>query len=287
MASGWADRSAAARGALAEAADVLGYDLPGLMADGPAETLEETSHQQPALLVAAVAALRGLGDDLPPPAFVAGHSVGEYAALVAAGSLAYRDALSLVQTRAQLMREAGTRHPGGMAAILGLDDATVEAACAGLSGVQVGNYNAPGQVVVSGTVDGVAAAVDALQAAGAKRIVPIRITVAAHSPLMAEASAAFNARVDALAVADARVPVVANVTARPITAADDVRAEMRAQLTHAVRWTASVEAMLAAGVTTFLEIGPGAVLGGLVKRIARGWPDVEVNVRSLGEPPAP
>lgn len=287
MASGWANRSAAARDALAEAAEVLGYDLPGLMADGPAETLEDTAHQQPALLVAAVAALRGLGDDLAPPAFVAGHSVGEYAALVAAGSLAYRDALALVQARARLMRDAGTRHPGGMAAILGLDDATVEAACAALPGVQVGNYNAPGQVVVSGTVDGVAAAVAALQAAGAKRVVPIRITVAAHSHLMAEASAAFNDRVDAVAVADARVPVVANVTAAPITAADDVRAEMRAQLTHAVRWTASVETMLAAGVTTFFEIGPGTVLGGLVKRIARGWPDVEVRVHALGEPPAP
>lgn len=285
MATGWANRSAAARDALAEAAAVLGYDLPALMADGPAETLEETSHQQPALLVAAVAALRGSAGTIPPPAFVAGHSVGEYAALVASGAVGYPDALRLVQARATLMREAGRRHPGGMAAILGLDDGVVEATCATVPGVQVGNYNAPGQVVISGTVDGVAQACEALQAAGAKRIVPIRITVAAHSHLMAEAAAEFNARVDALAVTDAGIPVVANVTAAPITAADDLRAEMRAQLTHAVRWTSSVETMLAAGVRTFYEIGPGTVLGGLVKRVARGWPDAEITVHALGEPP--
>lgn len=285
MGMAWAARSARARAALDEASDVLGAELVGLMADGPIDRLEETSRQQPALLIASVAALRAVADDLEPPAFVAGHSVGEYAALVAAGSLQYADALSLVGARSALMRDAGTTHPGGMAAILGLDDAVVEAACASIDGVMVGNYNAPGQVVISGTVEGVEAACAALTLAGAKRIVPIRITVAAHSHLMAEAASAFGALVDAVPVADAGVPVMANVSARPITSSAEVRTEMRDQLTHAVRWTAGIEAMLAAGVTTFYEIGPGAVLGGLVKRTARGFPDAAITVHALGEPP--
>lgn len=284
MGRAWAARSAAARQALVEASEVLGYDLPGLMAEGPAETLEETAHQQPALLVASVAALRAVADTLEPPAFVAGHSVGEYAALVAAGALSFRDALGLVQARARLMRDAGVRHPGGMAAVLGLDDDVVEAACAAVDGVQVGNYNAPGQVVVSGTVAGVAAVCEALTAAGAKRIVPIRITVAAHSHLMAEAAGRFNELVDGVPLVDARVPVMANATAAPLTAATDLRREMRDQLTSPVRWTAGVQEMLGAGVTTFYEIGPGAVLGGLVKRVARGFPDISVSVHALGEP---
>lgn len=286
MGRAWAARSVAARQTQAEAADVLGYDLPSMMTDGPAETLEETANQQPALLIASVAALRAVGDTLDPPAFVAGHSVGEYAALVAAGALSFRDALGLVQARARLMRDAGIRHPGGMAAILGLEDGVVEAACAAVEGVQVGNYNAPGQVVVSGTVAGVAAVCAALTAAGAKRIVPIRITVAAHSHLMAEAAGQFNELVDRVPVADARVPVMANAAAAPLSAAADLRQEMRDQLTNPVRWTAGVEAMLGAGVTTFYEIGPGAVLGGLVKRVARGFPDISVTVHALGEPPA-
>ncbi|MBK6769088.1 MAG: ACP S-malonyltransferase [Ardenticatenales bacterium] len=285
MGQAWAARSPLARAALDEASDVLGADLLSLMAEGPIDQLEETSRQQPALLVASVAALRAVADDLAPPAFVAGHSVGEYAALVAAGALRFADALSLVGARSALMRDAGTTHPGGMAAILGLEDAIVEAACAAIEGVMVGNYNAPGQVVISGTVDGVEAACAALTQAGAKRIVPIRITVAAHSHLMAEAASAFGALVDAVPVADADVPVMANVSSRPITASAEVRAEMRDQLTHAVRWTAGIEAMLVAGVTTFYEIGPGTVLGGLVKRTARGFPDAAITVHALGEPP--
>lgn len=286
MGQAWAARSAAARAALDEAADVLGQDLLACMARGPIEQLEETSRQQPALLIAAIAALRALRDELEPPAFVAGHSVGEYAAFVAADALGYADALALVQARSQLMREAGTKRPGGMAAILGLDDGTVEAVCERIDGVQVGNYNAPGQVVISGTASAVEAAGAALTAAGAKRIVPIRITVAAHSHLMTDAAAAFNVLVDDVTVAEARVPVMANASARPITAVADLRREMRDQLTHAVRWTEGIEAMLRVGVTTFYEIGPGSVLGGLVKRTARGFPDSVVTVHALGEPPS-
>lgn len=286
MGQAWATRSALARSALDEAADILGYDLPGLMAHGPIERLEETSRQQPALLVASVAALRAVRAELDSPMFVAGHSVGEYAALVASDALGYADALALVQARSNLMRDAGATRPGGMAAILGLNDPIVEAVCASVDGVQVGNYNAPGQVVISGTAVGVEAACVALTTAGAKRIIPIRITVAAHSHLMADAAAAFNVLVADVQVTDARVPVMANVSARPISTAAELRQEMREQLTHAVRWTAGIEAMLTAGVTTFYEIGPGSVLGGLVKRTARAFPDVAVTVHALGEPPS-
>jgi len=286
MAMAWAERSAAARDVLAESAEVLGMDMPGLMRDGPADVLNDTYNQQPALLVADVAILRAVEPELAPPAFVAGHSLGEYAAFVAAGALTFADALRLVRERARLMQEAGRRTPGGMAAILGLDDAAVEAVCAAIDGVQVANYNAPGQVVVSGEAPAVAEACARLEAAGAKRIIPVRITVAAHSHLMAQAQEAFNALVDATPVADARVPIVANVTARPIQSAGDVVAEMRGQLTAGVRWADGIEHMIASGVDAFHELGPGAVLTGMVKRIARGHPDRVIEARSLGEPGA-
>lgn len=286
MAMAWAERSAAARDVLAESAEVLGMDMPGLMRDGPADVLDDTYNQQPALLVADVAILRAVEPELAPPAFVAGHSLGEYAAFVAAGALTFADALRLVRERARLMQEAGRRTPGGMAAILGLEDEAVEAVCAAIDGVQVANYNAPGQVVVSGEAPAVAEACARLEAAGAKRIIPVRITVAAHSHLMAQAQVAFNALVDATPVADARVPIVANVTARPIRSAAEVVAEMRGQLTAGVRWADGIEHMIASGVDAFHELGPGAVLTGMVKRIARGHPDRVIEARSLGEPGA-
>lgn len=286
MAMAWAERSDAARAVLAESAEVLGMDMPGLMRDGPADVLDDTYNQQPALLVADVAVLRAVAPSLAPPAFVAGHSLGEYAAFVAAGALTFADALRLVRERARLMQEAGRQAPGGMAAILGLDDDVVEAACAAIDGVQVANYNAPGQVVVSGEAPAVAEACARLEAAGAKRIIPVRITVAAHSHLMARAQEAFNALVDAVPVADARIPIVANVTARPIRTADEVVAEMRGQLTAGVRWADGIEHMIAGGVDAFHELGPGSVLTGLVKRIARGYPDRAITARALGEPDA-
>lgn len=284
MASAWAERSEGARAVLAESAEVLGMDMPGLMRDGPADVLHDTYNQQPALLVADVAIMRAIGDSVGAPAFVAGHSLGEYAAYVAAGALTFADALRLVRERARLMQESGTRTPGGMAAILGLDDREVEAICDTIDGVQVANYNAPGQVVVSGEAPAVAAACARLEAAGAKKIIPVRITVAAHSHLMGQAQAAFNALIETTAVRAATLPIVANVTARPIQAADAIVAEMRGQLTSSVRWAAGIAFMIAAGVDTFYELGPGTVLTGLVKRIARGHPERKIVARSLAEP---
>lgn len=286
MASAWARRSDCARKALAEAADVLDFDLPRVMADGPEAVLADTFNQQPALLAASVAILRAAWDMLPSPAYVAGHSLGEYSALVAAGAIDYPAALRLVRERGRLMKLAGERSPGRMAAVLGLDDDTVIAACAAIDGVQVANFNSPGQVVISGTLEGVDGATVALKAAGAKRIMPLPITIAAHSPLMASVTDRFAAVVQSAPISDAQIPIVANITATPISTAGAIRDELTHQLTASVRWTASIEAMAAAGVDTFYEVGSGKVLCGLVKRILAARPGPDPVVISLDMPPA-
>jgi len=269
MAGDWASASSCAREALDEAAEVLGFDLPQIMAEGPLDLLADTHNQQPALLAASVAILRAAFETLPEPDFVAGHSLGEYSALVAASSLSYPDALRLVRERGRLMKQAGQQQPGRMAAILGLDDAVVEGLCDRLDGVEVANYNAPGQVVISGAVEAVDAAVVALVDAGARRTVILPITIAAHSALMAGAAETFAGVVQRVDLAPASVPVIANLSARPIRDVADIRAELTGQLTGSVRWTDSVMAMSDAGVTDYYEIGSGRVLCGLVKRILR------------------
>lgn len=284
MAGAWAAASSCARDALGEAADVLGFDLPGLLAAGPDETLSDTYNQQPALLAASVAILRAAFDRLPEPAYVAGHSLGEYSALVAAGALGYPDALLLVRERGRLMRQAGTEAPGRMAAVLGLPDEAVEAACAAIDGVGVANYNAPGQVVISGTVAGVDAATALLRERGARRVMPLPITIAAHSELMAPVAGAFAAAVEAVDLAPAGVPLIANTSATPITTPGEIRRELAGQLTASVRWTATIEAMAAAGVTAYYEIGPGRVLGGLVKRVLAERGGTEPVIVSLDTP---
>jgi [acyl-carrier-protein] S-malonyltransferase len=284
MAMGWAGRVPEARGALDEASEVLGFDLPRLLANGPAEVLADTYNQQAAVLAASVAILRAVGDAVAPPAFVAGHSLGEYTALVAAGSLAYPDALRLVRERGRLMREAGELNPGSMAAILGLDDDVVLAVCDGIDGVQVANFNAPGQVVISGTHVAVAEASERLRQGGAARVVPLPITIAAHSELMRPVADRFAQAVAGAPLAAAVVPVVGNVTATPIRAETDLRAELTRQLTAAVRWSETIRVMLASGVQEFYEIGPGTVLTGLVKRVVKAGGAHASVIRSLGEP---
>ena len=284
MAAEWCGVSRAAADALAEASDVLGFDLARLVAEGPELELADTYNQQPAVLAASVAVLRAVGDRLPIPAVVAGHSLGEYTALVAAGALEYAEALRLVRERGRLMRLAGERSPGGMAAVLGLDDATVEAVCAETDGVQVANYNAPGQVVVSGTGLGVERATARLEALGARRVVRLPITIAAHSQLMASVADSFHQAVLAASFSDARVPVVANVSARGISSVAEIRAELAEQLTSPVRWTESVAAMAASGVRSFYEIGPGSVLTGLARRILKSAAVEPEVLRTLERP---
>jgi [acyl-carrier-protein] S-malonyltransferase len=268
-----------ARAIFAQADDVLGFALSNLCFAGPADVLTDTINQQPALLTTSIAALRVLSsnqrsqDALPLPAFVAGHSVGEYAALVAAEALDFSGAIRLVRERGRLMKEAGERYPGGMAAILGLDDAAVEAVCQEASQqagrpVVCANFNSPGQVVISGDKAALEAASGLAKARGARRVIPLPITIAAHSPLMQEAAQQFAATVAATPFRTAQVPIVANVAAQPIVAVDEIRAELVQQLTSSVRWTQSVSFMTAQGVTQFVEVGPKDVLAGLIRRIA-------------------
>ncbi len=265
---------AVARDTFAEADAILGFSLSALCFDGPAETLTETINAQPAILTTSIAAWRAwrvARPELPPPCCVAGHSLGEYTALVVAGALDFADAVRLTRARGQLMAEAGRLRPGSMAAILKLDDEQVAALCAQAvteSGdtVQVANYNAPGQVVISGGPDGVAAASALAKAAGG-RPRPLAVSIAAHSALMAPAAEAFARRVAAAPLRTPSLPIIGNIRARPLTTPDDIRSELVSQLTSSVQWTASIQYIAQLGATRFIEFGPGDVLTGLVKRI--------------------
>jgi [acyl-carrier-protein] S-malonyltransferase len=275
MGAALAQASAVAQATFAEADALLGFALSGLCFSGPAETLTETVNAQPAILTASVAALRAwqaAHPAAPAPCCVAGHSLGEYSALVAAGALGFADAVRLTRLRGELMAQAGVARPGSMAAVLRLADEQVAALCAQAAletgdVAQVANYNSPGQVVISGGPAGVAAATALVKAAGG-RVMPLAVSVAAHSAIMAPAAAAFAAAVHATPFATPAIPVIGNVHAAPLVSAAEIRAELIAQLTSAVRWTASVQQMIALGAQRFIEFGPGAVLTGLSKRIA-------------------
>jgi len=253
----------------AEADDVLGFALTDIMWSGPEETLKRTENAQPALLVHSVAALRTATERGLKPAFAAGHSLGEYSAHVAAGSLSYADALKLVRRRGELMAQAGDAQAGTMAAILGLDAAAVEEACQEVDGpVVAANFNSPGQVVISGAPDAVEAAMARCKEKGAKRAIRLPVAGAFHSPLMGPATTGLVEALETVAIADARVPVIANVDAQPTTAADDIRAKLGRQLLGAVRWEESMRRLVAEGADGFVELGTGKVLRGLLKSIA-------------------
>jgi len=259
----------AAQDVFAEADDVLGFALTDTMWSGPEETLKRTENAQPALLVHSVAALRVAGEKGLKPAFAAGHSLGEYSAHVAAGSLTFADALRLVRRRGELMAQAGDAQAGTMAAILGLDAAAVEEACKEVDGpVVAANFNSPGQVVISGAPDAVEAAMARCKEKGAKRAIRLPVAGAFHSPLMGPATTGLVEALQTVAIADARVPVIANVDARPTTAAGDIRAKLGRQLLGAVRWEESMRTLLAEGAEGFVELGTGKVLRGLLKSIA-------------------
>lgn len=260
----------------AEADTVLGFALSDLCFNGPEEALNTTVNTQPALLVTSIAAWRAaetvLGA-LPPAKFVAGHSLGEYSALVAAGALQFADAVRLVRRRGELMGQADDEQPGGMAAILALDNETVEqivADAAAQTGgvVQVANYNSPGQVVISGDSQTLAAAMAMASARGARKVVRLPISIAAHSALMAPAARAMAAALAEVTVKEPQVPVISNITAQPVVHGAEIRHELVEQLTAGVRWDQSVRTMAQAGVTAFVEFGSGTVLTALVKRIA-------------------
>ena len=261
--------SQAARTVFEEANEVLGFNLSRLCFEGPEDELRQTVNAQPAILAVSVAYLRAspvLGD--LAPSYVAGHSLGEYTALAAAGVLTFPQALLLARERGRLMHQAGQQNAGGMIAILGLDEATIDHICR-RSGIQIANFNCPGQVVVSGPIDGLTKATQMAKEAGSPRLVPLQVSGAFHTPLMAPAVAGMNQAMSRLEFNDARVPILANTTAQPLTSARDVKEELLRQLCNCVHWQQSVDFMIGQGISTFIEVGPGQVLTGLVKRISR------------------
>jgi len=255
-----------------EADSILGFSLSQLMWDGSKEVLDETINTQPALYVHSIAAYRTFSAlSTLQPVTVAGHSLGELSALTASGALSFADGLRLVRTRGELMKRAGDLNPGGMAAILGVDIPTLDKVCAEASTsdeiVQVANDNCPGQVVISGHKPALERALAGAKAAGAKRALPLPVSIAAHSPLMDSIQREWNAAVDSCVVNDAVIPVVGNVHANVIRTADDLRADIKAQMQSRVRWTESVQGMTGNGIQTYFEVGSGTVLLGLIKRI--------------------
>jgi [acyl-carrier-protein] S-malonyltransferase len=275
-----ASASPAAAAVFVEADNALGVPISRLAWDGPGESLDRTENAQPALLatsIAYLAALRERGDRNGPAdaAFAAGHSMGQYSALVAARVVSLADGVRLVRERGRLMQSSGEGRDGAMAAIIGLDDARLpelvaEASTRGVFGVA--NRNAPGQVVVSGERAAVEAAAEIAKRLGARKTIVLPVSVAAHSPLMAEAAEGMRVVLSDVQFADPVVPLLANADARPLTTGKACRAELVEHLTTGVDWVRAVETMAAAGVTTFVEVGPGRVLTGLIKRIA---PDAE------------
>ena len=282
-----------AAGAVFEEVDrALGESISRLAWEGPEEALNRTENAQPALLATSIAYLAAMrerwdaaGIAAPTPRFMAGHSMGQYSALVASGAISLEDGARLVRERGLRMQASGSGREGAMAAILGLDDAALPelARRAGEHGVfTIANRNAPGQVVVSGEREAVTAGAEIARELGARRAIVLPVTVAAHCPLMAEAAEGMRSVIAAVAFRDPEVPLVANADARPITTAEDCRAELIEHLTLGVDWVRAVGTMSDAGVDTFVEVGPGKVLTGLIRRIA---PDAAAL--ALDEPGAP
>jgi [acyl-carrier-protein] S-malonyltransferase len=292
MGQALAAASPAAAAIFADADAALGESISRLAFEGPAELLDRTENAQPALLATSIAYLAALrerrfaaGMEPEAPAFAAGHSMGQYSAFVAARVISLADGVRLVRERGRLMQASGAGRDGAMAAILGLDDARIPelvAACSRHGIFGVANRNAPGQVVVSGERAAIEASLEAAKDLGARKVVVLPVSVAAHSPLMAEAADGMRRALADVEFRDPLVPLLANADARPITTAEGARAELVDHLTAGVDWVAAVERMTAAGVTTFVEVGPGRVLTGLIKRTA---PDAEVL--PLDDPAAP
>jgi [acyl-carrier-protein] S-malonyltransferase len=287
MASALSDASPAAKAVLDRANEALDFDLAGLMAAGPAEVLEDTWNAQPAILAVGIAALAAVEEACTAsgytflPMIGAGHSLGEFTALVAAGAIEFEAALKLVRERGRLMKEVGDAAPGGMAAILGVDDDKLAAICleaSDLGVIVIANANCPGQTVISGEVAALEKAMELAKANGAKRTLRLGVSIAAHSPLMASANSEFAQAVAATSINDPAWPVISNAGVQTLTSAEAIRTELIAHMEGPVLWTQTVQAMKSSGATTLVELGPGSVLSGLVKRIDR-----ELPVRSLAD----
>lgn len=274
-----------------QADEILDIPLSTLCFEGPEEQLNDTFNTQPALYTCSAVILRVLQEELPgaQPALVAGHSMGELTALMAAGAMTFEDGLRLARQRGYWMKEAGVRNPGAMAAVLGLDAAAVRGVCEAATSqtgqqVIVANDNCPGQVVISGYEEALSAAMDLARENGARKVVKLAVSIAAHSPLMASVAADYQKAVDATTILPPQIPTYSNITTAPLHTAAEIQQELGGQLTNPVRWTESIQAMIAAGAERFIEIGPGDVLTGLMKRINRKTARVALNsVEALHE----
>jgi len=275
------DSVKSARDIFEQADRVLGFPLSRLCFEGPEEELRQTINAQPALVTASFACLEAArefnGDKLHAPSYTAGHSLGEYTALAVAGVFDFTAAVRLARERGRLMHEVGQKHPGGMAAIIGLEEAKLAGVCR-QSGTVMANVNSPGQIVISGASANIARAMELAKAAGASRAIPLQVSGAFHSPLMKLTIEGMTAAIKSTPFKDPAIPVIANMTASPLTTVDEVKAELINQLTNPVQWQRSIEYMVAQGVDTFIEMGPGKVLTGLIKRINK-----DVTTRNIND----
>jgi len=263
------EKSPLAQQLFEQANSILGFHITDIMFEGTAEALKETKVTQPAIFLHSVILAKVLGDNFKPD-MVAGHSLGEFSALVANGTLNFEDGLKLVSQRALAMQKACEKQPSTMAAVLGLDDAIVEKVCATIPGIVVAaNYNCPGQLVISGDVDAINKACEAMKEAGAKRALVLPVGGAFHSPLMEPAREELAAAIENTKFSKPNCPIYQNVTANAVINENDIKANLILQLTAPVRWTQSVQHMIKDGATLFTEVGPGNVLQGLVKKIDR------------------
>lgn len=268
--------SPVARDMMEKANDILGFRITDIMFEGPDEDLRTTRVTQPAIFLHSVV-LAGCSN-LPNPDMVGGHSLGEFSALVAAGAVSFEDGLRLVAARAMAMQKCCENVPGTMAAVIALDNETVERICAGIPGIVVpANYNSDGQIVISGEIEAIRLACSALKEAGAKRALPLPVSGAFHSPLMEPARAELAEAIEATKFSAPVCPIYQNVSASPETDPECIKRNLLAQLTSPVRWTQSVKAMLQDGADIFTEIGPGTVLQGLIKRISAGREDITIE----------
>ena len=297
------ETSPAARRIFQSADEALGIALSDLCFHGPDDVLRETINAQPAIVTVSLALLAALQASLNEhtsswssplvPSYTAGHSVGEYAALVASGALQLRDAIRLVRERGRLMHYEGTVCPGGMAAVIGMDEGPLEEVCQeataqavvnlprdahpGQGRVSIANFNAPGQIVISGEQAALSVAMELAKARGAKRVIPLAVSGAFHSPVMQPAAVGLAQAIEQTEVHDASIPIIGNMHAKPLTKAQEIREELAQQIAAPVQWTRTIEYLAGAGVTIFLEIGPGQALTGMVKRIAKGVTTLNVS----------
>ncbi len=272
---------ASAKALFKQADDVLGFSLSKLIFEGPDEELRLTINTQPALLTVSYICLKiaqeTSGGKLTAPAFLAGHSLGEYTALAAANVIDFTTAVFLARERGRLMHEAGLKEPGGMVAIIGLDENVLLEVCS-QTGTQIANFNCPGQLIISGAMVNLPKAAEYAQAKGASRVIPLQVSGAFHSPLMQPAKEGLFQIIAKLPFRDPVVPIIANVTAKPMTTAEEIKTELIEQLCNCVQWHRSVEYMVKNGVSTIYEIGPGKVLNGLIKRINKN-----IDIRNIGD----